>query len=135
MHIQDLALRFNNLLQHEGYEFDCQPIPGCPDVLQITVTNLDPLPIFLTITEQQILCIAYLWTEEQIIEEHRLSLLESLLELNVPMPLSSFAKSGDKYLIFGALSIHSSFDDIIHEIITLHENALEATTALQTFLK
>ena len=56
-------------------------------------------------------------------------LLEEMLELNIPIPLSSFAKIGDRYVIFGALAVESNIEDICHEIITLSENAVEAISA------
>ena len=61
-------------------------------------------------------------------------MMEEMLELNIPMPLSSFSKLGERYVIFGALSIGSNIEDICHEIITLTENALEAIDALEEYL-
>ncbi|WP_163832380.1 YjfI family protein [Spartinivicinus ruber] len=134
MDVTKLAEKFNALSYHETYHFDCQPIPGSPPVLQVTVKELDELPVYVTITRQQILCIVYLWTEQEVNPDNKEALLNTLLELNVPMPLSSFAKTDDKYMIFGALSLQSSFEDILHEIITLHDNAMEATSALAEYL-
>lgn len=134
MDVAQLAEQFNALSYHDTYHFDCQPIPGSPPVLQVTVKELDELPVYVTITNQQILCIAYLWTETEVKQGSKEALLNTLLELNVPMPLSSFAKTGDKYLVFGALSLQASFDTILHEIITLHDNAMEATNALTNYL-
>ena len=67
--------------------------------------------------------------------DSRAEMLEEMLELNIPIPLSSFAKIGDRYVIFGALAVDSSIEDICHEIITLSENAVEAISALEEFLK
>lgn len=134
MNTQDLALRFSEQPDFEGYSLECQPIPGDVEVLQITVGDFDEIPCFLSITDTQILCIAYLWTEEEVRADTRHEMLEEMLELNIPIPLSSFSKVGDRYVIFGALSITSSYDDICHEIVTLCENAVEAITALEEFL-
>jgi uncharacterized protein YjfI (DUF2170 family) len=58
-----------------------------------------------------------------------------MLELNIPMPLSSFSKIGECYVVFGALSVSSSIDDICHELITVTENAVEALLAMEEFVR
>ena len=81
------------------------------------------------------LCITYLFTEEEVKPEKRAEMLEEMLELNIPIPLSAFAKIGDRYVIFGAMAVNSSLEEISHELVTLSENAVEAITALEEFLK
>ena len=54
--------------------------------------------------------------------------------MNIPMPLSSFSKIGDKYVIFGALSINSSFHDIEHELGVLSNNAMEIIDDMGEYL-
>ncbi len=134
MNTRDLALRISDLSNFEGYEFDCQPIPGDTEVLQITLREFEELPSFVSVTDTQILCITYLFTEDEVKPESRTELLEEMLELNIPMPLSSFAKLGDRYVVFGALAVNSDIEDICHEMITLTENAVESIDALEEFL-
>ena len=134
MDTRDLALRISDLSSFEGYQFDCQPIPGETEVLQITLWEFEELPCFVSVTDTQILCITYLFAENEVKSDKRAEMMGEMLELNIPMPLSSFAKLGDRYVIFGALSIGSNIEDIYHEIITLTENALEAIDALEEFL-
>lgn len=119
----------------DGYQFECQPIPGETEVLQITVGDFDELPTYVSVTDTQILCITYLFTDEEVKPESRSEMLEEMLELNIPIPLSSFAKIGDRFVIFGALSNSSSLEEVGHEIITLTENAVESITALEDYLK
>ena len=57
-----------------------------------------------------------------------------MLSMNVPMPLSSFAKVDQQYVIFGALSTNSNIAEIAHEVETLSENSVEALDALQEYL-
>ena len=135
MNTADLAMQLSNVEDLNGYQLDCQPIPGETDVLQITVGDFDELPSYVSVTDTQILCITYLFTEDEVKADSRTQLLEEMLELNIPMPLSSFSRIGDRYVIFGALSINSSIEDIGYEIITLTENAVEAITALEDYLK
>lgn len=135
MNIQDLANRLSDLQSFQGYEFECQPIPGEVEVLQVTVCDFEELPSYVSITDTQILCITWLFADDEVRQELRNDMMEEMLELNIPMPLSAFAKVDDRYVIFGALSINSSIEDICQELVTLSENALEAITALEEFLK
>lgn len=134
MNLQELSLR---LIENdkEGYAFDCQPIPGEVEVLQVIVDQMDELPIYISVTDTQILCIAYLCTEDDIDKGKYADMCVGMLEMNIPMPLSSFAKVDNRFVVFGALSLNSSFDDIVHEIITLNENAMEAMNSLEEYFK
>ncbi len=134
MNSEDLAVRISDIDNFDGYQLECQPIPGEIDVLQITVGDFDELPTYVSVTDTQILCVTYLFTEDEVKPESRIDMLEEMLELNIPIPLSSFAKIGDRYVIFGSLSNTSGIEDICLEIITLTENAVEAITALEDFL-
>ena len=134
MNSEDLAVRISDIDNFDGYQLECQPIPGEVDVLQITVGDFDELPTYVSVTDTQILCVTYLFTEDEVKPESRSDMLEEMLELNIPIPLSSFAKIGDRYVIFGSLSNTSGIEDICLEIITLTENAVEAITALEDFL-
>lgn len=134
MTIQDIALRFSEQNSYEGATFDVQIIPGEVEVLQIIVGGLEEVPVYLSITDSQLLCIAYLWDESEVNQEKRGDMLETMLSMNIPMPLSSFARIADKYAIFGAMAVTSSFDDIAHEVIVLSENTVEALSALEEFL-
>jgi uncharacterized protein YjfI (DUF2170 family) len=134
MDTKELALKFSEMDEFMGYAFECQPIPGDVDVLQITVEDFEEIPCYVSVTDTQILCITYLMGEDEVIPEKRTDMMEEMLELNIPMPLSSFSKIGERYVIFGALSNTSSFDDMCHEIVTLCENSVEAITALEEFL-
>ena len=134
MNSEDLAVRISDLDNFDGYQLECQPIPGEIDVLQITVGDFDELPTYVSVTDTQILCVTYLFTEDEVKPESRSDMLEEMLELNIPIPLSSFAKIGDRYVIFGSLANTSGIEDICLEIITLTENAVEAITALEDFL-
>mgnify|MGYP000610041601 CR=1 FL=1 len=136
MNIHKIADHLNTLADNSetGMVFDCQPISGEVDVLQVTVIGREELPIFVSVTDDQILGISYLWGADEVKPDSLSALHESMLEMNIPMPLSSFAKIGDKYVIFGALSINSSFVDIEHEIAVLSNNSLEIIDDMGEFL-
>ena len=136
MNIHKIADYFNTLADKSetGLVFDCQPITGDVDVLQISIIGREELPIFLSVTDDQILCITYLWGADEVKPDSFASMHESMLEMNIPMPLSSFSKIGDKYVIFGALAISSSFDDIEHELTVLNNNAIEIIDDMSDYL-
>ncbi len=134
MDINDLALRITELGSYDGFQLECQPIPGATSVLQVTVQDFDEIPAFVSITDTQILCITNLFVESEVNPATKGLMLEEMLELNIPMPLSSFSKLGNRYVIFGAMTVQSSIEDICREIITLTENAIEAIEALQEYL-
>ena len=136
MNIHKIADHLNNLADNSdtGMVFDCQPISGEVDVLQVTVIGREELPIFVSVTEDQVLCITYLWGLEEVKPECVHDMHESMLEMNIPMPLSAFSKIGDKYVTFGALSIGSTFEDIEHELAVLSNNAVEVIDDMSDFL-
>ena len=103
-------------------------------VLQVLIEDREEFPVYVTIDDSQVLCVSYLWQEQEIIPEQREALLETLLTLNIPMPLSSFSKIGDQYIIFGALSTGSDTDVVLHEIATLSDNTLEAIELMAEYL-
>jgi len=136
MNIHKIADHLNVLADNSatGMTFDCQPISGDVDVLQITILGREELPIFVSVTDDQILCITYLWGTEEVKPDCLAEMHVSMLEMNIPMPLSSFSKIGNNYVVFGALSISSSFDDIEHELTVLNSNALEVIDDMSEYL-
>lgn len=135
MELNELSIKLASF-ETEGVSFESFLIAnqGEQDVLQVIVDGNDELPIFVTQTEEQLLCISYLFAEDEVQADVRNELNETLLRLNVPIPLSAFAKIDDKYAIFGALSVNSSFDDITHELVTLADNAIDALEAVTIYL-
>ena len=135
MNVQYLAIRFSELTSLDGFTFDVQLIPGEMEILQVVAGEFSELPVYVSVTDSQLLCICYLWSEEEIKQDKRTEMLETMLEMNIPMPLSAFSKIGEQYAVFGAMSINSSFEDVVHEVVVLTENAIEALTAMEDFLK
>lgn len=135
MELNELSIKLA-AFETEGANFESFLIanPDEQDVLQVIVDGNDELPIFVTQTQEQLLCISYLFAENEVKPAQLAELNDALLRLNVPIPLSAFAKVDDKYAIFGALSVNSSFDDITHELVTLADNAIEGLEAVTPYL-
>jgi len=118
-----------------GCPVELHPIPGSVPVVQVSIGGREELPIFVSASDAQLLCICYLWTEDEVLPERRTELLEALLDLNLPVPLSSFSRVGDHYVLFGALGREARVEDIAEDVATLSDNALDALEALAEFLK
>ncbi|MET3444082.1 uncharacterized protein YjfI (DUF2170 family) [Variovorax paradoxus] len=117
-----------------GLTVQLQPIPGHTPVIQVSIEGRDELPIFITSSDMQVICICYLWTEEEVKAERRTELLESLLDLNPSVPLSSFGRVDGRYVLTGALGRNASVEDVAREVAVLSDNALDALDALSEFL-
>jgi len=132
--LQDLSKHLAEC-EYKGYRFSCLPMHGEQEVLRVEVKGLEEVPIFVTVTETQIICISYLFTKQEIHLEKEAELNQYLLELNVPMPLSSFALVDDYYTIFGALARKSKTESITLELITLAANSVDTLQALEEYIK
>ena len=132
--LTELAIKLSDA-QWEGYSFTCSLISEAQEILQVILSDSEEMPIYITITDTQILCIAYLFKKEEVKHEMLDTLNEKCLQLNIPMPLSAFAMIDNQYTLFGALSTDSTFDNIQKEIVTLTENAVEALEALEEYIK
>lgn len=53
---------------------------------------------FITQTDTQILCIVYLWTEDDVIAETREAMLEMMLDISIAIPLSAYARTDGHYV-------------------------------------
>jgi|SRR5690554_456140 len=135
MNTVDFAIQLSQYRTAEGFSFDCQTIAGEVEVLQVEVSNFDGFPIFITQTKSQIICIIYLWTEAEIKPELRLEMLEMMLDTSISIPLSSYGRVGEHYVLYGALSVNSDIDSVVEEIVALSENALDVVSAMEDFLQ
>lgn len=117
-----------------GLPVEMQPIPGEVPVVQVSIEGRQELPIYLTASDAQILCLCYLWGDEEVREDRRAELMQTMLELNPAVPLSSFGRVGDRFVLFGALSKDARVEDIAEDVAVLSDNALDALEAMAEFL-
>ena len=112
-----------------------QPIPGEVPVVQVSIGGRDELPIFITRSDTQILCLCYLWSDDEVKPSRRNELAQTLLELNPSVPLSAFGRIGDRYVLTGALAIDAPVEAVAQDVAVLSDNALDALDALSEFLE
>ncbi len=117
-----------------GLSVELLPIPGEVPVIQVTIEGRQELPIFVTCSDSQVLCMCYLWTDAEVQPARRTELLETLLDLNPAVPLSSFGRVGNRYVLCGALARDASAEDVAKDVAVLSDNALDALDALSEFL-
>jgi len=119
----------------DGSQLSIEMFDGENTVACIKVEDREEFPIYMTVDEGQILCITYLFGDEQVDSSKRAAMAEAMLIMNVSIPLSAFSKIGDQYIMFGALSPKASIDELLHEIELLSDNVLEAIEAVEDYLK
>lgn len=113
---------------------DIVPVAGEIPVIEIAFPGSERLPIYVTDAGSQLLCISYLWRDADVRPRLRAKLLETLLDLNPSVPLSSFGRIGEHFVLVGALSPAASAADMALELATLGDNGRDALTALADFL-
>ncbi|PCI66883.1 MAG: hypothetical protein COB26_10520 [Piscirickettsiaceae bacterium] len=118
----------------DGAQLSIEMFDGENTVACIKVEDREEFPIYMTVDEGQILCISYLFGDDQVNPDKRAAMAEAMLIMNVSIPLSAFSKIGDQYIMFGALSPKSSIDELLHEIELLSDNVLEAIEAVSDYL-
>lgn len=137
MLLKDLAIQLNGMVQ-EGFSLDVLPLADSGGqeitVLQITVEGFDELPIFLSATDEQLLCVTNLFEAEEVLPEMVNELNAMLLRLSVNVPLSSFGMIDNTYILFGAMPVSTPVEHVAHELVVQAENALECLEALEEFL-
>ncbi len=103
-------------------------------MLTIIREDIEEFAILATASESQLLFNVPLFDKSQIVEGQAPALNQMMLELNMAMPLSSFALSGANYSVFGAMSVDSEASQIQEEIVVLSENIMDALEVCQNYL-
>jgi len=118
-------------------ECSIEVIEGIDSSIVISMHTHGDLPIFITVSGEQILAEAVLFSADDVTDTTKFN--EYVLRTHKYLPLSTISlesdqENGDYYHMFGALSATSSINEIVLEIDTLAENTIQATEAFETFL-
>ncbi|MFT4252355.1 MAG: YjfI family protein [Caulobacter sp.] len=115
-------------------ELSVRVLEGSDPILLVTMHWHGDLEIYVSVSDQQVACSALLWPVDE--QEDRHAFNEFLLKAQKLVPLSNFGISAvggrDYYELFGELSTTTSIEDIVIELRTLAENAIEAASDLRT---
>jgi uncharacterized protein len=111
-------------------------IDGVSPALHMVMHEYGDLPVFLTVAGEQILVESLLWSVIEVKNVAQFN--EAILRTHKYFPLSTISldkiDGDDRYHMFGALSSHSSLQNIIFEIEILASNVIQATEAYTEFL-
>lgn len=135
--ITDLYEQLNNSeLVKQGYA-SIEIIDGVDACLFIIMREYGDLPLYLSVSNQQIIVEALLWPVDMIKDLTQFN--EEVLCSRKLFPLSTIAieKSGDgsiNYIMYGALSASSILNNIIYELETLSDNVIKATEAFENYI-
>lgn len=134
---KETIIALSNYGEKDGaaLEFDVEQIPGEIPTFSVSVDGREELPIYVSSTDEEVLCICHLFTTDEVRPETEAEMNKVMLAMNIPMPLSSFGINGNHYVAFGAMSAKSDIDELAHEIVTLSNNSLDAIQALSEYLK
>ncbi len=112
-------------------------IEGVEPVLHMVMNDYGDLPLFITVSGEQILVECLLWPVSQVKDTAVFN--EAVLKTHKYFPLSTISLEtstlgDDCYFMFGALSYASVLNSVLIEIDTLANNVLQATEAYADYL-
>ena len=113
-------------------------IDGVEPSLHIVMGEYGDLPVFLTVSGEQIIVESILWSVDEVADVNGFN--DAILRTHKYFPLSTISldqlgQSGDYYHMFGALSSTSILSNVVFEIEVLASNVIQATEAYSEFLK
>ena len=111
-------------------------IDGVEPVVHLVMNEYGDLPLFLTVSGEQILVEGMLWSASDVKDVAIFN--ETVLRTHKYFPLSNISldriDGDDCYQMYGALSSASGVQDVIFEIEILASNVIQATQAYSEFL-
>lgn len=112
-------------------------LEGIDAVIHISMRDFGDLPLFITVSGEQILVECLLWPKSEVIDMNAFN--EAVLKTHKYYPLSTISleatlQGEDCYFMFGSLSYQSVLNSVIIEIETLASNVIQATQAYSEFL-
>lgn len=115
-------------------EITVSVLDGADEILLATMHWHGDLEIYISVSDQQVAASALLWPVDE--QEDRHAFNEFLLKAQKLVPLSNFGicvvGGRDYYELFGELSTTTTIEDILIELRTLAENAIEVASDLRT---
>lgn len=112
----------NGAMTDDGLAMRAEIIDVAEQMFKVVVESREEFPIIGDINDDQILAIANLWQVSEVKSGAEAEMMNAMLGMNIPLPLSSFAKTGNQYQLFGALSTDSKLEVIVQEMSALSSN-------------
>jgi len=130
--LEELALSLNNTVTDEGTSFEA--IVTDNGLIDVTCSNNKEFPILIAMTDSQILAVTSLFNVSEVKEDKIDELNSMLLTISPVIPLSSTGLQNGNYILFGAMSLNTMIDNIVHELEVQAENTIDVLEAISPLL-
>jgi hypothetical protein len=127
--LEDLMLKLNEQSSAEGTTF--QAVLSDDGVLEVVCSNNEEFPIHLVETNTQLLAVTQLFTLADVKPSKVDTLNLEMLQMSPAVPLSSIGLQGETYILFGAMPLNTSLENIIHELEVQAENTVDVLEEIQ----
>jgi hypothetical protein len=127
--LEDLMLKLNEQSSAEGTTF--QAVLTDDGVLEVVCSNNEEFPIHLVETDTQLLAVTQLFTLSDVKPSKVDTLNLEMLQMSPAVPLSSIGLQGETYILFGAMPLNTSLENIIHELEVQAENTVDVLEEIQ----
>jgi uncharacterized protein len=131
----DLMVQLSATEEARNGEITIIKLEGDTPIIQAIIQDVDEFPIMVSVGDEQILAIATLWGSDEVMDGKVNELNALLMRANLSVPLSSFSIMGERYVLFGALSVNSDITEIVEEITSLANNTVEAVEFCKEYLR
>lgn len=131
--LEELSFKLNSFSSAAGATFDAV-VSAEGDTLEVTSSEAPDFPIYVTATDHQILSVTPLFKIDAIHDGEVDKINKVALELGPVIPLSSIGLQGDTYILYGAMAIGTTFENIAHELEIQANSTNEVLDALEEFL-
>lgn len=130
--LEDLAFRLNTFETSAGARFAAEYLDDSQTLQVSCDINPDAL-IFIVVSEEQILSVTPLFNVDEVKADSLSTLYETLLRLSPVVPLSSIGLQDHSCILFGAMSVNTTFENIAHELECQADNYTEVLAALADY--
>ena len=132
MYLEDLAFKLNTIESPAGTRFTVEYIANT-EILQVSCDNNPEAMIFIVKSDEQILSVTPLFKLSDVNAQRKTELFETLLRISPVIPLSSIGLQDDSCVLFGAMPVDSSLENIVHELECQADNYNDVLVALNDF--
>ncbi|PCH61855.1 MAG: hypothetical protein COC19_03955 [SAR86 cluster bacterium] len=134
MNLEDLTYQLNDYTDPSGADFVAQ-LATDQETLTVTCSINPDASIILLVSDEQIISVTPLLRKEDIQTADLAEFNQTVLRLSPVIPLSSIGLQDDgTYILFGAMSVNTSFENIAHELAIQADNASDVLAALDSFV-
>ncbi len=134
MYLEDLAFKLNTIESPAGTRFTVE-YSADTEILQVSCDINPEAMIFIVKSDEQILSVTPLFKLNEVQAQNKAELYETLLRISPVIPLSSIGLQEDSCVLFGAMPVDSTFDNIVHELECQADNYNDVLVALTDYFE